>query len=309
MESADRDTIFYGYHHPYTEGLLHSLPAYGGERARLQPIAGQPPSLINLPSGCKFHPRCPYVMDRCVMEEPDLSPVEGEPEHASACWLPHRRSERQEASERVYGRGAGGMTRRGHPRASPMWSSTSPFSPRELRRSQDVVHAVDRVSLEVRRGETLGLVGETGCGKSTLARCIARLFDLTSGTVEFRRSGHLPAEAAPARPGPAGDADDLPGPVRLPQPEAPGRAPSSATRSPSTASVPGSGTQAPGPGGDGAGRAQPRALQPVSGRVLRRPAPADRRGAGPGAAPEADRSATSRSRPWTSPSRPRSSTC
>ncbi|HEX4865977.1 MAG TPA: dipeptide ABC transporter ATP-binding protein [Acidimicrobiales bacterium] len=54
-----------------------------------------------------------------------------------------------------------------------------------LRRSRDYVHAVDGVSLEVRRGETLGLVGETGCGKSTLARCIARLHPLTSGTVEF----------------------------------------------------------------------------------------------------------------------------
>ncbi len=54
-----------------------------------------------------------------------------------------------------------------------------------LRRSREVVHAVDGVSLEVRKGETLGLVGETGCGKSTLARCLARLFDLTSGTVEF----------------------------------------------------------------------------------------------------------------------------
>ncbi|HET9731981.1 MAG TPA: dipeptide ABC transporter ATP-binding protein [Acidimicrobiales bacterium] len=54
-----------------------------------------------------------------------------------------------------------------------------------LRRSRDVVHAVDGVSLEVHRGETLGLVGETGCGKSTLARCVARLFDLTAGTVEF----------------------------------------------------------------------------------------------------------------------------
>ena len=54
-----------------------------------------------------------------------------------------------------------------------------------LRRSREKVHAVDGVSLEVRKGETLGLVGETGCGKSTLARCLARLYDLTSGFVEF----------------------------------------------------------------------------------------------------------------------------
>jgi oligopeptide/dipeptide ABC transporter ATP-binding protein len=53
------------------------------------------------------------------------------------------------------------------------------------RRSSDVVHAVDGVSLEIRRGETLGLVGETGCGKSTLARCVTRLYDVTSGRVTF----------------------------------------------------------------------------------------------------------------------------
>ena len=57
-----------------------------------------------------------------------------------------------------------------------------------LRRSRDVVHAVDGVSLEVKQGETLGIVGETGCGKSTLARCVARLYDLTAGRVEFE--GH-----------------------------------------------------------------------------------------------------------------------
>ena len=60
-----------------------------------------------------------------------------------------------------------------------------PVHSSSLRRNRDVVHAVDGVSLEVRQGETLGLVGETGCGKSTLARCITRLFDLTSGRVVF----------------------------------------------------------------------------------------------------------------------------
>ncbi|HET9076929.1 MAG TPA: dipeptide ABC transporter ATP-binding protein [Acidimicrobiales bacterium] len=60
-----------------------------------------------------------------------------------------------------------------------------PVKTGSLRRSTDVVHAVDGVSLEVQQGETLGLVGETGCGKSTLARCVARLFDLTSGQIIF----------------------------------------------------------------------------------------------------------------------------
>ena len=63
-------TMFFANHHPYTEGLLLSLPAYGGERERLRPIHGQPPSLISLPPGCPFAPRCPYVMDRCRTETP-----------------------------------------------------------------------------------------------------------------------------------------------------------------------------------------------------------------------------------------------
>ena len=87
MEKADRYEIFGASHHPYTEGLLHSLPAYGGERERLRPIPGQPPSLINLPGGCPFHPRCPYVMPRCRKETPPLAEVGGNPGHTSACWL------------------------------------------------------------------------------------------------------------------------------------------------------------------------------------------------------------------------------
>ena len=103
METANSDEIFYDNHHPYTEGLLRSLPAYGGERERLQPIAGQPPSLINLPSGCPFHPRCPYVFDRCKAETPPLDSVYGQSGHASACWLPRTEAERADVRSRVVG--------------------------------------------------------------------------------------------------------------------------------------------------------------------------------------------------------------
>jgi len=103
MEAAPRDPLYYAHHHPYTEGLLRSLPAYGGARERLNPIPGQPPSLIDLPGGCPFHPRCAYAMDRCRIEDPSLDAVEGDPGHRSACWLPHTTAGRQEARDRVIG--------------------------------------------------------------------------------------------------------------------------------------------------------------------------------------------------------------
>ncbi len=89
IEVADRRTAYYSPHHPYTWGLLQSLPSIGAEHLhdRLRPIKGLPPSLIRPPSGCRFHPRCPYVMDVCVKEEPRLLPAGGNGAHLSACHL------------------------------------------------------------------------------------------------------------------------------------------------------------------------------------------------------------------------------
>ncbi len=103
MEQADRMTTFAAYHHPYTEGLLQSLPAYGDERARLRPIPGQPPSPINPSPGCPFAPRCPYVMARCRIEMPPLAAAGTEPGHRSACWLPHDRAAREDLRRKVIG--------------------------------------------------------------------------------------------------------------------------------------------------------------------------------------------------------------
>jgi oligopeptide/dipeptide ABC transporter ATP-binding protein len=91
VEKADRRTLYYRQHHPYSKGLLASVPQSSAHAAgdRLIPIAGQPPSLLNLPTGCSFHPRCPYVMDVCVDERPELLPVGSEPGHVSACHLPN----------------------------------------------------------------------------------------------------------------------------------------------------------------------------------------------------------------------------
>jgi len=103
MEQADRMTTFSAYHHPYTEGLLQSLPAYGGERARLRSIPGQPPSPISPPPGCPFAARCSYVMDRCRTEMPPLAQAGTELDHLSACWLPHDRASRERLRRKVIG--------------------------------------------------------------------------------------------------------------------------------------------------------------------------------------------------------------
>jgi peptide/nickel transport system ATP-binding protein len=87
MERARRREIFYRHHHPYTEGLLLSLPAQGAAGERLTPITGTPPSLIALPPGCPFAPRCRYAFDRCRAETPPLEDVFRDPFHQSACWL------------------------------------------------------------------------------------------------------------------------------------------------------------------------------------------------------------------------------
>ena len=86
-ETADIDELFRAPAHPYTWGLLGSLPRLVPEGAELRPIPGTPPSLLNPPGGCRFNLRCSHVMDICRSEQPPLEPFEGNPEHQSACHL------------------------------------------------------------------------------------------------------------------------------------------------------------------------------------------------------------------------------
>jgi len=97
VEVGQTDDLYYRPHHPYTWGLLNSIPHVAADTDRLEPIKGMPPSLINVPSGCAFHPRCPYAFDRCPAEVPVLTPVDGF--HADACFLPLQDKERIVAEE------------------------------------------------------------------------------------------------------------------------------------------------------------------------------------------------------------------
>ncbi len=71
--------------HPYTIGLIGAVPTLTTHRDNVGSIPGSPPDLIDMPTGCKFHPRCPLVIEKCVKEEPVLVPTSG-PEHLAACW-------------------------------------------------------------------------------------------------------------------------------------------------------------------------------------------------------------------------------
>ncbi len=86
VEQGFADDIYHRSEHPYTWGLLRSIPRVDVELDRLEPIRGLPPSLIHVPSGCSFHPRCPYAFERCIHEVPELLPTDGH--HFTACHLP-----------------------------------------------------------------------------------------------------------------------------------------------------------------------------------------------------------------------------
>jgi len=96
-EKGPVDRIFKRPHHPYTWGLMGSLPRLNTDVGRLAQIQGQPPSLLRPPSGCRFHPRCPYVMDVCRTKDPELLPVSDDRTHLQSCHLDEETKEREAA--------------------------------------------------------------------------------------------------------------------------------------------------------------------------------------------------------------------
>jgi peptide/nickel transport system ATP-binding protein len=102
-EVGSAEDVFGDPKHPYTQGLLKSVPNIKLDSGELYKMGGQPPSLLHPPSGCRFHPRCPLVMDICHREEPAFEPVVGD--HLASCWLyqkvrSNRTSEQQNVPSR-----------------------------------------------------------------------------------------------------------------------------------------------------------------------------------------------------------------
>ena len=190
-ETTGTGTLFANPRHPYTEALFHALPDKAAETGeQLYSIPGAPPDLVKPPKGCRFAARCRYATDRCRAEEPRLL---GEtPEHRYACFHPVGDAER--------GRMAAAVADR-EPAAAPADEAARvpgevvlaakdlikdfPVTRGLMQRRVGTVSAVAGVSFDIRRGETFGLVGESGCGKTTIGRMIVGLEKATDGKISF----------------------------------------------------------------------------------------------------------------------------
>jgi peptide/nickel transport system ATP-binding protein len=181
-EEGTTADIFEHMRHPYTRALLSSVPKIDSAAStRLESIPGLPPDLSKVIVGCRFAPRCRFATDECREIEPELT---GDDTHVFACYHPVDGPE--PVSVRVHDGVAATVIDR--PELLTVTNLVKDFplrSDKLINREHKVVSAVADVSFEVRQGETFGLVGESGCGKTTIGRLIVGLEEPTSGTIYF----------------------------------------------------------------------------------------------------------------------------
>src|SRR5215470_299963 len=190
LETTTTMRLFANPRHPYTEALFGALPEKAADGSeRLYSIPGMPPDLTDPPPACRFAPRCRYVQDRCLQSEPELA---GDSfGHDFACFFPVGEEERtglrrEAVTERLPEPSADGSVGGDVQLAAEHLVKDFPVtSGALLQRRIGAVSAVADVSFEIRRGETFGLVGESGCGKTTIGRLIVGLEKPTSGAIRF----------------------------------------------------------------------------------------------------------------------------
>ncbi len=190
-EVTDTETLFARPRHPYTEALFQALPDKAAEAGeRLYSIPGLPPDLVNPPTGCRFAARCRYVTDRCREEEPTLTgEIDG---HEFRCFYPVGPSERRQSGKVVDynetileapppGPGIGDELLK----VDHLVKDYPVTRGAVLQRRVGWLSAVADVNFTIRSGETFGLVGESGCGKSTIGKLVVGLEKPTSGVIDF----------------------------------------------------------------------------------------------------------------------------
>lgn len=187
VETTDAERLFENPEHPYTRALLRAIPRLDDDRDRiLIPIEGLPPNPALRPEYCPFYDRCEYHMDKCrEQKKPELKELEKD--HFCACHLTE--AEKVMKQKEIDGKPVKKAQRAviGDENCLDVKDVRKyfPIYKGMMRKHIGDVKAIEDISFKVRKGETLGIVGESGCGKTTLARCIMRVYQPDAGEINF----------------------------------------------------------------------------------------------------------------------------
>ena len=180
VEYGTLEHIFNHTMHPYTMGLFNSLPSLDKDADRLRPIHGLMPDPTDLPSGCPFHPRCPYARPECAESHPELRDYgDG---HLARCLFCDGQLGAENTAEEENPAVAAAAEKQ---QQTPDVLLEAVHLKKYFQTRGGLLHAVDDISFTIERGKTLGVVGESGCGKSTLGRALIGLNEATDGQVLF----------------------------------------------------------------------------------------------------------------------------